>query len=85
MNEAQAFDKVINCLTDFNLRQPKDYIIKYYKNGCFVIRLCPHRYSVIDVQYFYDNVPDIKIFRFKQKRDIVELNIKVKIRDGKYD
>lgn len=83
MNEAQAFDKVINCLTDFNLRSPKDYTIKYYKNGHFHIRLCPHRYAVFDIQYFYDNVPDIKIFRFKQKYNIIDIHIKIKIRDGK--
>lgn len=83
MNEAQALDKVINCLTDFNLVAPKDYIIKHYKNGCFNIRLCPHRYAVFDVQYFYNSVPGIKVFRFKQKKDVVELNIKIKIRDDK--
>ena len=83
MNEAQAWDKLINCLTDFNLIAPKDYIIKSYKNGCFLIRFCPTRYSVLDIQYMYDNIPDIKVLRIKQKKDIIEMNIKIKIRDDK--
>lgn len=80
MNEKQIFDRVMNVLTDHNLRQGEDFILKKASHGCFNIALCPHRYAVIDVQYFYDNIPDIKIFKMQQKREYVNLLIKVKIR-----
>lgn len=80
MNEKEALDAVINCLTDCNLRQTKDYIIKIARNGCFNIALCPHRYAVLDIQYFYDNIPDIIVFKLKQKRDYVNIVIKIRLR-----
>ena len=49
-------------------------------HGCFNIAICPHRYAVIDVQYFYDRIPDIKVFKIQQKGDYMNLIIKVKIR-----
>ena len=80
MDEKQAIDRVINILTDHNLTQTKDYIFKHVSHGCFNIILCPHRYALIDVQYFYDNLPDIKIFKIQQKNEHVHILIKIKIR-----
>ena len=80
MNEKQAIDRVINVLTEHNLRQTSDYIFKKMHHGCFNIAICPHRYAVIDVQYFYDRIPDIKVFKIQQKGDYMNLIIKVKIR-----
>ena len=80
MDEKQILDKIQNVLIDHNLRQPRDYVITSYNKGCCLITLCPHRYAILDIQYFYDMIPDIKVFRIKQKRDVVEINIKVKMR-----
>ena len=80
MNEKQAIDRVMNVLTDHNLRQGKDYIFKQMSHGCFNIALCPHRYAVIDVHYFYDNIPDIKVFKIQQKKDYVNILIRIKLR-----
>ena len=81
LNEKQAIDRVVNCLTDHNLRQGKDYMLRHISHGCFNIALCPHSYAVIDIQYFYDNIPDIKVFKIQQKREYVNIHIKVKLRD----
>lgn len=81
MNEKEALDAIINCLTDCNLRQTKDYIMEISKHGCFYIFLCPHRYAVLDIQYFYDNIPDIIAFKIKQKRDYVSIVIKIRFRN----
>lgn len=80
MNEKESIDAVINCLTDHNLIHKKDYIFKHISDGCFNIRLCPHRYALIDVVYFYKNIPDIKIFKIQQKGEYINILIKVKLR-----
>ena len=80
MNEKQAIDRVINVLTEHNLRQRSDYVFRHMKYGCFNIALCPHRYAVLDIQYFYDNIPDIKVFKIQQKGDYMNIIIKIKIR-----
>lgn len=82
MNEKQAIDRVINVLTDHNLREGQDYFFKKMEHGCFNIVICPHRYAVLDIQYFYDNIPDIKIFKIQQKRDYMNILIKIKLRGG---
>ena len=71
---------IINCLNDCNLRQTRDYILMSASHGCFNIALCPHRFAVIDIQYFYDNIPDIVVFRLKQKKEYVNIVIKVRLR-----
>lgn len=85
MNEEQAITRVINVLTDHNLRQTKDYIFKHISHGCFNIALCPHRYALLDVGYFYDHIPDIKVFKIQQKKEYVHILIKIKIRGDKCD
>ena len=56
MDEKQAIDKVMNVLTDHNMRQGNDYVFKKMSHGCFNIAICPHRYAVLDIQYIYDNI-----------------------------
>lgn len=80
MNEREVFDKLINVLVDNNLKLGRDYIIKEYHHGCFTIHFCPRRYAVLDIQYIYDQIPDIKVFRIKQFRDEMVAVIKIKIR-----
>ena len=70
MDEKCAFDKVINVLTDHNLRLTKDYFIDTYSKGCFYIRFCSRSYVVLDVEYFYEMIPDITIFKIKQRNEI---------------
>lgn len=79
--EKKAFDKVINVLTEHNLVHTKDYIVQNYNEGCFYIRFCKKRYVVLNVQYFYERIPDITIFKIKHSSDgTMFLNIKVRIR-----
>lgn len=85
MDEREALDKLINVLTEHNLVLGKDYVFKNATHGCFNIAICPHRYAVIDFLYFYDNVPDIKVFKAQQKGDYINLLIKIKIRSDKCD
>lgn len=80
MDEKQAIDRVMNVLTEHNLRQGTDYIFRHMSHGCFNIALCPHRYAVLDIEYFYDNIPDIKIFKIQQKKDYVNIILKIKLR-----
>ena len=80
MNEKQAFDRVINVLTEHNLYQTQDYIIERYHNGCFTIRICPHRFAVLDIQYIYSRIPDIKIFKVKQSKNIMTIILKIRLR-----
>lgn len=80
MDEKQAIDRIINVLTDHNLYLEKDYIFKHASHGCFNISICPHRYALIDILYFYDNIPDIKAFQIQQKGDYINILIKIKIR-----
>lgn len=80
MDEKQAIDKVMNVLTDHNMRQGNDYVFKTMSHGCFNIAICPHRYAVLDIQYIYDNIPDIKVFKIQQKRDYMNLILKIKLR-----
>lgn len=80
MNEKEAIDAVMNCLIDCNLRHPKDYVMEIARHGCFHIMLCPHRYAVLDIQYFYDNIPDIIAFKIKQKKNYVSIILKIRIR-----
>lgn len=80
MDEKEIFDRVVNVLTENNLRQGQDYIIVKYKRGCFTIRICPRRYAVLDIHYIYDRIPDIKMFKIKQNENQLEVVLKVKIR-----
>lgn len=80
MDEKCAFDKVVNVLTDHNLRQTKDYVIENYNKGCFYIRFCARRYIVLDIEYFYEMIPDISIFKIKYDAGIMYLNIKIRLR-----
>ena len=41
-----------------------------------------YRY-VIDIEYFYNNLQDIKAFKIQQKGKYMNLLIKVKLRDDK--
>lgn len=81
MDEKKAFDYIHNMLTDFNLVHRRDYLIKYHGNGCFVIGICPNTCTVFDIGYFYDHVPDIKVFKVKKCGKYLKLHIKLKIRD----
>ena len=83
MNEEQSITRIQNILMGHNLRQPQDYIFNHVENGCFNISICPHRYAVIDIEYFYNNLPDIKAFKIQQKGKYMNLLIKVKLRDEK--
>ena len=47
MNEKQAFDKVINILTEHNLT-PRDYVIENYNKGCFYIKFCPKQFILLE-------------------------------------
>lgn len=80
MNERCAFDKVINMLTEHNLRLSKDYIIEHYSKGCFYIRFCPRSYVVLDIEYFYEMIPDITVFKVKHYGKSMYLNIKIRLR-----
>ena len=78
--EKCAFDKVINVLTDHNLVQTKDYVIKNYNKGCFYIRFCPKQHTVLDIEYFYEMIPNISIFKIKYDYGIMYLNLKIRLR-----
>ena len=80
MDEKSAFSHVINVLTDHNLRQSRDYVIESYNKGCFLIRFCPKRFYLLDIQYFYEMIPDIVIFKIKRSHDVFYLNIKIRLR-----
>lgn len=80
MDEKEAIDTVVNCLTDHNLRMGQDYRFVSMKRGCFNIKFCPHRHAVVDVAYFYKNIPDIKIFKIQQNGNFMNLIIKIKLR-----
>lgn len=80
-DEKKVFDRLINVLTEHNLRQSQDYIIEHYNQGCFYIRFCSKKTFVLDVDYFYERIPDIIIFKIKHGSDgIMFLNIKIRIR-----
>ena len=83
MNEEQSITKIQKILMEHNLRQPRDYIFNHVENGCFNISICPHRYAVIDIEYFYNNLQDIKVFKIQQKGKYINLLIKVKLREEK--
>ena len=70
----------MNVMTDHNLRQGSDFIFKKASHGCFNIALCPHRYAVLDIQYIYDNIPDIVVFKIQQKKDYINIIIKIRLR-----
>lgn len=80
MDEKQAIDRVMNVLTDHNMIQGNDYVFKKMNHGCFNIAICPHRYAVLDIQYIYDNIPDIKVLKIQQKGDYMNLILKIKLR-----
>ena len=80
MNEEQAITKVINVLTDHNLRQGIDYRFNHISKGCFNISICPRRNAVLDIEYFYNNIPDIRVFKIQQKGDYMSVLIKVRLR-----
>ena len=81
MNEKQAFDKVINILTEHNLTLSRDYVIKNYNNGCFYIQFCEKQFILLDVMYFYEMIPDITIFKIKYSNKQMFLNIKIRLRE----
>lgn len=81
MDEKGAFDKVIYTLKEHHLRRGRDYIIEHYNKGCFYIRFCPKQATILDVQYFYERIPDITIFKIKYSRDAMYLNLKIRIRE----
>ena len=80
MNEKQAFDKVINILTEHNLTS-RDYVIENYNKGCFYIKFCPKQFILLDIMYFYEMIPDIAIFRIKYSNKQMFLNIKIRLRE----
>ena len=80
MNEKQAFDRMINALTDHNLVLSKDYIIQSYNKGCFNIKFCPRQRITIDIQYLYEMIPDIVICKITHTKDTMFLNIKIRLR-----
>ena len=80
MDEKRAFDKLMNVLQEHNLRHGTDFIFKTASHGCFNIMLCPHSYAVLDIEYFYDNIPDIVVFKIQQKREFINIIIKIRIR-----
>ena len=80
INEAEAFDSVINTLSEHNIRQ-NEYLIKYNGEGGFEIKFCPKRnVMVLDIMYFLENIPDIKVFKLKTVGDRTYLILKIKIR-----
>ena len=60
MNEEQAITKVINVLTDHNLRQGIDYRFNHISKGCFNISICPRRNAALDIEYFYEMRDNMK-------------------------
>lgn len=80
LDEKQAFDRVINVLTEHNYRLSKDYIIKHYNDGCFYIEFCPRQFVILDVEYFYERIPDIVVFKIFNKHGVMNLNIKIRLR-----
>lgn len=80
MNEAQAFNAVINMLTEHNIRK-EEYLLEYNGNGCFHVKFCPKRHVVLDIIYILENIPDIKIFKIKNVKDTMYLILKIKIRE----
>lgn len=80
MNEAEAFDNIINMLTEHNIRK-EEYLMEYNGNGNFYIKFCPKRHVTIDVMYFLENIQDIKVFKIKNVKDTMYLILKIKIRD----
>lgn len=82
LNEKQAFDKLINCLTDHNLVQSKDYYFRDTNHGCFNVVFCPKRCVYLDVAYFYEMIPDIRVFKIKycdNKLGSRTMNLTIKI------
>ena len=80
-DEKKVFDRLINVLTEHNLRQSRDYFIEHYNNGCFYIRFCSKQTFILDIEYFYERIPDITIFKIKYGSDgVMFLNIKIRIR-----
>lgn len=79
MNEAEAFDNIINTLTEHNIR-PNEYQLQYCENGKFIITLCPRRHVILDIMYLLENIPDVKVLKIKHDRDVMRLVIKIKIR-----
>lgn len=81
MREDQAIKKVIDVLSDHNLGQGTDYRLNHIENGCFDITICPRISAILDIEYFYNNIPDIKIFRIQQKDNYMSILLKVRLRD----
>lgn len=80
MDEAEIFNSVINTLTEHNIRQ-NEYLIKYDGSGGFEIQFCPKRnVMVLDIMYFLNNIPDIKVFKVKTVGNRTYLVLKIKIR-----
>lgn len=80
MNESDAFNYIRNMLVEHNIHH-NEYIIKYNSNGCFNIDICPRRLAVLDIQYIYDTIPDIKVFKVKHDGARMRIVIKLRIRD----
>ena len=81
MNEAEAFNSIIEMLTQHNIRK-EEYLLKYDGEGLFEIAICPRkRVIVIDVMYILENIPDVKVFRIKTVGNRTYLIIKIKIRE----
>ena len=79
INEVEAFDNVINILTEHNIRK-EEYQLQYCENGKFIITFCPRRHVVLDIMYLLERIPDVKVLKIKHDRDIMTLVIKIKIR-----
>lgn len=80
-DEKKVFDRLINVLTEHNLRMSKDYTIEHYNKGCFYIRFCPRRHVMLDIEYFYERIPDITVFKVKHGSDgMLFINVKIRIR-----
>lgn len=78
--EKEVINKLINCFIDQGIVQSQDFIIEEYNHGCFMVRFCPRRNVVLDIHYFYEMIPDIKIFKLEHNHGIMKMYIKIKIR-----
>lgn len=80
-DEKKVFNQLISVLTEHNLKQSRDYVIEHYSHGCFYIRFCSKKVFLLDIDYFYECIPDIIIFKIKHSSDgIMFMHIKIRIR-----
>lgn len=76
--EKKIIDKLIKCLADQHLYLAKDYKIEEYHAGCFIIRFCPNKLMMLNIQYIYDIMQNIIIFKIQHSKNTLKMHIKIR-------